>query len=77
MLIQDVSPRVGREASYRDHRRNGWIVVASCADSEDIGSATAIEVAVIPERTYSETVRAEIAEGLFADAVTCDGLSYR
>lgn len=77
LLIQDTSPRVGRAASYYDGDGRSWIVVSSCADSEDVDTATAMEVAVIPSTTYTDAVRSDVADGSFLDAVTCDGLMFR
>ena len=78
LLTQDVSPRVGLEATYQEGGDDtAWIVVASCADDAVLDSATMAEVAVIPLRAYTAEARSEIADDAFADAVSCDGLSYR
>ncbi|KAB1867575.1 hypothetical protein [Microbacterium algeriense] len=78
LLTQDVSPRVGLEATYQQGGDDtAWIVVASCADDAVVDSATMAEVAVIPKRAYTAEVRSEIADDDFADAVSCDGLSFR
>jgi hypothetical protein len=77
LLVQDVSPRVGEDASYSMNNQSAWVVVASCADAVVVDDASETEVAVIPERTYTDDVREQIADGAFADAVACDGLSYR
>lgn len=78
LLTQDVSPRVGLEATYQQGGDDtAWILVASCADDAVVDSATMAEVAVIPKRAYTAEVRSEIADDDFADAVSCDGLSFR
>lgn len=67
LIIQDASPRVGEEATFRDveGERGRWIVVASCSNDEDWRLATVVEVAVIPTPHVS-------GEADFGDAVVCD-----
>lgn len=77
LLIQDVSPRVGRESTYRSGNDDNWIVVASCADNARLGDASIVEVAVIPKAAYTATVREEVARDDFVSAVSCDGRPYR
>lgn len=77
LLIQDVSPRVGLESTYRSWDDDNWIVVASCADSANLGDASIVEVAVIPKAAYTSTVREDLAGDRFESAVSCDGRSYR
>lgn len=77
LLIQDVSPRVGREATYRSGNDDNWVVVASCADNANLGDASIVEVAVIPKAAYTSTVREEVARDRFVSAVSYLGLSHR
>ncbi|MEV4737857.1 MULTISPECIES: hypothetical protein [unclassified Microbacterium] len=52
------------------------MVVAICADAENLRDADAVEVAVIPSGTYPE-VAGQVDDGDLRDLVTCDGLAYR
>jgi len=78
LLIQDASPRVGKPASYTTTAaQEQWIVVAICADNQYLSAATSVEVAVIPKASLSPTVRSELADGAFDDAVDCKGRTDR
>ncbi len=79
ILIQDVSPRVDLESSFVDgvSDRSAWVVVSSCANDAVVDEASTTEVAVIPRDAYVKSVKTAIAAGGFADAVSCDGLSFR
>lgn len=78
-LIQDASPRVGKVISFNltESDPKQWIVVAVCADEPDLNKARAIEMAIIPKSTYSASVKADVKNGSFLDAVACDDLPYR
>lgn len=67
LLIQDASPRVGEEPSLDGNEllRARWRVVNACSDSEELSTATVVEVAVIPT-SYA------ITDADFADAVVCE-----
>lgn len=78
LYIQDASPRVGAEATYRGGpESDAWIIVAACADQVVIAEATEVEFAVIPEATMTDEVRQEIEDGDFLNAVWCEGRPYR
>lgn len=66
LVIQDVSPLVGEEASFRDEEgsRQNWIIVAGCSSDGDWRRAETVEVAVIP-RSHS------LDEADFTDVVVC------
>ncbi|WP_136041829.1 hypothetical protein [Microbacterium sp. K22] len=78
-LIQDSSPRVGEPASFNLSTSDPteWIVVAICADDPHISSAGAAEISIIPRSAYTASVKVEVEEGEFRDAVTCEGLAHR
>ncbi|MGN7949185.1 hypothetical protein ACTJKH_10600 [Microbacterium sp. 22215] len=78
-LIQDSSPRVGEPASFNLSTSDPteWIVVAICADDPHLNSAGAAEISIIPKSAYTTSVKAEVEEGKFRDAVTCNGLDDR
>jgi len=78
-LIQDSSPRVGKPASFSlsVSDQTSWTVVAICADNEVLADAGIIEISIIPKQSYTAATKNEVADGKFADAVTCDDLSYR
>lgn len=78
-LIQDSSPRVGEPASFNLSTSDPteWIVVAICADDPHLNSARAAEISIIPKSAYTTSVKAEVEEGEFRDAVTCNGLDDR
>lgn len=78
LLIQDVSPRVGVPASFSDAAGyDEWVVVAACADAADLRSASTVEVAVIPQVSYTTGVRSAVRHDEFVDAVSCDGRAFR
>ena len=75
LLVQDVSPRVGISAAYREGvDPEYWMIVASCSDTDDIRRATSLEVAVVP------LIRVDEAKALgddLANTVDCDGRPHR
>lgn len=78
LLIQDASPRVGEEATYSDASdQQQWVVVAICADAEQLKDTTSVEVAIILKDSFTKTIKAELADGNFDDAVACEGRSFR
>ncbi|MGM1016764.1 MAG: hypothetical protein ACQEW8_04420 [Actinomycetota bacterium] len=77
LLVQDSSPRVDREPTFTDQEPAGWVVVAACADDADLRQATSVEVAVIPEDTFTTDVREDLEAGEYTDAVDCEGRECR
>jgi len=78
-LIQDSSPRVGESASFNLSTSDPtkWIVVAICADDPHLDTAGAAEISIIPKSAYTASVKVEVEDGEFRDAVTCEGLTHR
>lgn len=78
LLIQDVSPRVGKAATFRDSDDGAeWTIVGSCADAATVEAASTVEVAVIPTSAFTKEVEIEFSEGKFDSSVACDGREYR
>lgn len=77
LLIQDVSPRVGRAAAYWSGHYAGWTVIASCADGLRLDDSSVVEVAVIPSESFTKSVEKEVARDEFRDAVDCEDRPYR
>lgn len=73
-LVQDVSVTVGREPQFTgdDLASDLWIVVAACADADDVNEATVLEVAVIPRDAFTASVEQRVSDGEFDDTVVCD-----
>lgn len=78
LLVQDVSPRVGEDASYKgDDSGADWTIVASCGDAATVDSSSVVEIAVIRSTAYSGEVEKDVNGGKFNLAVSCDGRNYR
>lgn len=77
LLIQDVSPRVGREAAYWSGHHAGWTVIASCADGLRLDDSSIVEVAVIPSESFTNAVQRDVARDEFLTAVDCEDRPYR
>lgn len=75
LLIQDISPVVGLEATYREGLSDDtWTVVSACSSEERMPESDLVEVAVVPTASFTEAVKERMKDGEFRDAVTsCHG----
>jgi hypothetical protein len=75
VYIQDASPVVGLEATYREGLSDDtWTVVSACSSEERIPKSDLVEVAVVPTASFTEAVEERMKDGEFRDAVTsCQG----
>lgn len=73
LLVQDASPRVGKEASYQDgqHDEDRWTVVATCATGTTFEKSDKVEVALVPTAALSTDELKRVKTGSMADAASC------
>lgn len=71
-LIQDASPLVGEAPRYSglDFGSSQWVIIAACADSNELATASTIEIAVIP--VDRPLISEETKDEDFAGAVSCE-----
>lgn len=77
ILVQDASPRIEREASYRAEQDAGWVIVAACSSDASAFDSDSVEVAVIPSDGFTESVVEDVRDGEWTDAVDCGGREFR
>lgn len=55
-VLLDAEPTYGRVATFPQE----WLIIAACADTDDIDTATTVEVAVIPDRLATPAIHEKI-----------------
>ena len=79
LLVQQ--PAIGPEDAplYDSSQQTSsrWIVLVGCSDREQVDDSGSVEVSVISQDDFDESIRAQLDSGDLADTITCDGREYR
>jgi hypothetical protein len=76
LLVRDLSPEVGKDASYNDNviNKGAWRIVGICASATPIGDlGNDVEVGVVPYDASLKKVEVAEVKGTFKSYLTCEG----
>ncbi|QUB99057.1 hypothetical protein [Cellulosimicrobium cellulans] len=71
LIVQDLSVLVDAEPTYGSVASSPeeWLIVAACADTDVIDTATDVEVGVIPDRLATPSIHEKIRANEYLEAI--------